>query len=310
MQDLTLQIKELAYRTGFHKVGVTAAQQPNKSEMLSRWLGMNYHGTMKWMQDYADKRQDIQKLMPGARSVICVAHNYFTQEKHSQNPSHGKISRYAWGKDYHKVMNKKLKALLLEIKKLDSHIHGRLCVDTAPVMDKLWAEQAGIGWQGKHSNVITREYGSWVFLGEIIIDKELEYDQPAQDMCGSCSLCIQACPTGAIIQPYVIDATRCISYLTIEFWDKPIPDSLASKMDNWIFGCDICQDVCPWNRFQKETDEQAYSPRHDMITPDLATLVKMDEIEYRRKFKNSPVFRPKWKNFIRNITTVLSGQST
>jgi len=310
MHDLTRQIKDLAYKAGFHKVGITAARQPQKSEFLGQWLKMNYHGSMHWMQNYADRRQDIHKLMPDAHSVICVAHNYFTAEKHSSDAGHGKISRYAWGRDYHKVMKKKLKTLLLEIKRLDPTIEGRLCVDTAPLMEKLWAEQAGIGWQGKHSTLITREYGSWVFLAEIIISKELRYDNPAQDMCGSCSACIRACPTHAITQPYVVDANKCISYLTIEYREKQIPASLAEKMDNWIFGCDICQDVCPWNRFQKVTDEKAYHPQTDRIAPELLSLVELDEAGYKKKYKNSPISRPGWENFIRTVRIVLNQNSS
>lgn len=305
MQTLTRQIKEGALNLGFHKVGITSAQQPVKSDYLSNWLQNNYQGTMHWMNRHVDKRQDIQKLMPGARSVICVAHNYYTGYQHNSDKKYGKISRYAWGKDYHKVMKKKLKQLLHLITQIDPTIEGRLCVDTAPIMEKLWAEKAGLGWQGKHANLITREFGSWVFLGELVINKPLDYDQPAEDMCGTCTACIKSCPTDAIIQPGQLDASRCISYLTIELWDKPIPDSLAKDMNNWIFGCDICQDVCPWNRFQHETDEDAYRPDEKLIQPLLTELKGLSEKEYRQRFKRSPLSRPGWRNFLRNVQTVL-----
>jgi epoxyqueuosine reductase len=305
MRSFTRQIKECALNLGFHKVGITSAQQPSKSEHLSKWLQNNYQGTMHWMKKHADKRQNILKLVPGARSVICVAHNYYIGYQHSSDKKYAKISRYAWGKDYHKVMKKKLKQLLQTIEQLDPTIEGRLCVDTAPIMEKLWAEKAGLGWQGKHTNLITREFGSWVFLGELIINKSLNYDQPAEDMCGTCTACIKVCPTDAIIEPGILDATRCISYLTIEFWDKPIPDSFAKDMNNWIFGCDICQDVCPWNRFQKETDEDAYLPNKELTHPLLIELADLSEKEYQKRFKYSPLSRLGWRNFLRNVQTVL-----
>lgn len=269
--------------------------------MLEKWLKNNYQGSMEWMERWKEKRMDIKEFFPGAKSVICVAHNYFSPEEHSKDPKIGKISRYAWGVDYHKIMKKKLKQLLQEIFLLDSEINARLSVDTAPIMEKLWAEKAGIGWQGKHTNLITRDLGSWVFLGEVVIDRVLEYDQSLEDCCGTCQACIEACPTDAIVAPYILDARKCISYLTIENGQESLPEELTGKQDNWIFGCDICQDVCPWNKFQQSTAETRYQPREENINPDLKYLASLDEETYKKKFKDSPVLRAKWKNFIRNV---------
>jgi len=303
---LTETIKKIILNSGFHKVGISDATIQPKSSFLESWLDNKYHGDMKWMENYKDKRLDIQKLFPGAKSVISVAHNYYTPEKHSDSQEHGKISRYAWGEDYHSIIKKKLKNALNEIKKLNNNINGQICVDSAPAMDKLWAEKSGIGWQGKHTNIISKEYGSWIFLGELILNTELDYDPPMEDFCGTCTACINACPTNAIIEPYVLDANKCISYLTIEYWNKPIPEEFSGKMKNWIFGCDICQDVCPWNKFQKPTDEKRYFPKEKNVNPELKELAGMTEEEYKKKFNKSPVSRPGWKNFIRNVEASLN----
>ena len=304
MKNFTSEIKKIGLDIGFDKIGISSANQPPKSKNLDRWLDKGFSGIMKWMFTYREKRTDIQSFFPGAKSIICVAHNYYSPFHHSAAKGKGKISRYACGQDYHKIMKKKLKTYLQEIKKLDSGLNGRLCVDTAPIMEKLWAEQAGLGWQGKHTNLITKDFGSWVFLGEIVIDKELVYDIPIEDFCGSCQACIDACPTEAIVEPYVLDAQKCISYLTIEYWDKPIESDLKENMNGWIFGCDICQDVCPWNKFEKNSSEKRYWPREDTLEFDLDNLEKLDESQYKMKFKNSPVLRPGWKNFSRNIKAV------
>ena len=300
--ELTKSIKQIILNAGFDKVGIFTAVSPKKSNFLEMWLNKNFHGEMKWMENYVDKRMDIQKLFPGAKSVISVAHNYYSPQEHSSSPKHGKISRYAWGEDYHSIIKRKLKQVLLEIKKIDKSIDGQICVDTAPAMDKLWAEKSGIGWQGKHTNIISKESGSWIFLGELILNVELENDKTVEDFCGTCSACIDACPTDAIVQPYVLDASKCISYLTIEYWDKPIPKEFRNKMDNWIFGCDICQDVCPWNKFETTTDEKRYFPKEGNITPELEDL---KENEFNQRFKKSPVTRTGWKNFKRNVKTII-----
>ena len=301
---LTNEIKKIGLEIGFDKIGITSAGQPSKSSHLDEWLKRGFSGTMDWMTTNHEKRISIERLFPGAKSVICVAHNYFYPIYHSNNQSNGKISRYACGEDYHRIMKKKLKNYLAQIKKIDPQLNGKLCVDTAPIMEKIWAEKAGLGWQGKHTNLITREYGSWVFLGEIIIDKELEYDVPLEDFCGSCQACLEACPTNALIAPYVLDARRCISYLTIEYRDKPIPNDVKNNLDGWVFGCDICQDVCPWNKFSKESKESRYRSRENIMEFDLVQLEKLDEESYKQKFKKSPVLRPGWKNFLRNVKAV------
>jgi epoxyqueuosine reductase len=304
MQKFTSEIKKIGLNIGFDKVGVTSARQPSKSINLENWLKNGYAGTMAWMATHSEKRMNIHALFPAAKSVICVAHNYFTPIYHSNMKNKGKISRYACGEDYHRVMKKKLKIYLEEIKKLDPELDGRICVDTAPIMEKLWAEQAGLGWQGKNTNLITKDYGSWVFLGEIIVNKELFYTDPTADFCGTCQACLDACPTRALVAPYVLDATKCISYLTIEYWDQPIDKNLEKKMDGWVFGCDICQDVCPWNKFRQNTLEDRYIPEENTIEFNLDDLEQLDEKTYKKKFKKSPVLRPGLKNFKRNIIAV------
>ena len=301
MDDLTGKIKQMANELGFDKVRITSAQQPEKSKFLDSWLNNKYHGTMEWMQTRKIKRSNIEEFYPGANSVICVAQNYFTESSFSENSDKARISRYAWGRDYHKIMKKNLKNLLKQIQNCDAKIEGRICVDTAPIMEKSWAEKAGIGWQGKHTNIISREMGSWIFLGEIILNKELKYDLPAKDLCGSCSKCIKACPTDAIIAPYVLDATKCISYLTIEYWNQPIPDEFRGKFNNFVFGCDICQEVCPWNKFQKETNEAAFKPVNKNDDTGFDEFLGLDENSFKIRFKKSPVGRSGWKNFIRNV---------
>lgn len=310
MQSLSDNIKKFAKQLGFHKVGITAAKQPQKSNFLRAWLRNGYHGKMIWLERNKELRMDIQQIFPEAKSVICVAHNYYTSLQPSSDNEYARISRYALGDDYHKIMKGKLKQLLDITKKYDPEIKGRICVDSAPVLEKLWAEQAGLGWQGKNTNIITRDFGSWVFLGELIVNIELEYDAPGKDYCGNCQACLDACPTNALLYPYVLDARRCLSYITIEFWDEPIPDYLAQKMDNWVFGCDICQEVCPWNRFQKDTDEERYLPARSNSFPSLNNLVSMQEHEYKQDFKGSAILRPGWRNFIRNIRTVLKIKHT
>jgi epoxyqueuosine reductase len=300
IKNLSDSIKRMARDMGFHKAGIALARKLDKSHLLSEWLNRGYHGRMAWMEQYLDKRLDILHLYPEARSVLVVAHNYYTPIEHSRQPGKGKISRYAWGRDYHKIIKNKLKQLLLHIQEINANIEGRLFVDTAPVQDKLWAEAAGIGWQGKNTNILTREMGSWIFLGELVLNIELVPDSPVMDYCGSCTACIDACPTGAL-EPYFLDARKCISYLTIEYRNDPIPGELAPKMHNWIFGCDICQDVCPWNKFQKPTDEKGYYPVEENRAPELSELEAINEESYRKRFRGSPVTRAKHSDFIRNV---------
>jgi len=304
ISEKTKAVKALALAAGFQKVGIAAAEVLPKSSYLADWLSQGRHGEMRWMENYLDKRLDVRKFYPDACSVIMVAHNYFSAEAHSSDSNKGKISRYAWGRDYHKIIKKKLKILLRQIKESDEKTEGRIFTDTAPIQEKLWAQQAGIGWQGKNTNSVSRDFGSWFFLGGIVINRELEYDRPAQDYCGNCTACIDACPTDAL-RPYKLDARRCLSYLTIEYWDLPIPAEFEDKMNNWIFGCDICQDVCPWNRRVGVSTEVGYRPLPENIAPNLSDLAALTELEFKQRFKKSPVYRAKYKNFIRNIKTAL-----
>ncbi len=308
MESLTHTIRRLALAAGFEKIGITDATMPEKVQLLHAWLDAGYHGDMGWMERHRHLRTDIEEFFPGARSVISVAHNYYTNTRHPSDPSAGKISRYAWGRDYHKIIPGKLNAILKEIQRIDPQIAGRVCVDTAPFMDKLWAEKAGIGWQGKHTNLITREYGSWVFLGALIINKELVYDHPAADRCGSCTACIQACPTKAIMAPYQLDATRCIAYLTIEMRNRDIPDRYGPQMDNYIFGCDICQEVCPWNKFQKPTKCADYLPKSGNHWLNLKDMADITEEDFNERFKGTPLKRTGWMKFVANVKTVLKAQ--
>jgi epoxyqueuosine reductase len=235
-----------------------------------------------------------------------VALNYFQPDKHSSDPATGKISRYAWGDDYHDVLRDKLKALLAWLQARAPEVEGKICVDSSPVMDKAWAVRAGIGWLGKHSNVITKEFGSWVFLGELLLSVELEYDSYIEpDHCGKCTACLDACPTGAIIAPYQVDGTRCISYGTIELRSETLPEPIQSNLQNWVFGCDICQDVCPWSRFSKETQEERFAPRAGSIAPLLQELAGLSQEEFSTRFRKTPVKRAKVAGLRRNARAVL-----
>jgi epoxyqueuosine reductase len=296
---------------GFSSIGIARAVPLNNEKVrLEEWLARGYQASMGWMEQNAEKRVDAAKVLPDVKSVICVALNYFTNVQQSGDPAVGKISRYAWGDDYHLILTKKLEELYGYIQSVIPDIHGKIYVDTGPVMEKVWAAHAGIGWIGKHTNLITRSFGSWVFLGEILIDAELEYDAPMLDYCGSCTACIDACPTQAIVQPYVLDARKCISYLTIEHRGE-LPPEEVSNFHNWIYGCDICQDVCPWNRFQQETEEPAFRPRMENIAPQLSELAGMSQEEFSRKFQRSPIKRTKHAGLTRNAKVVIdSGKSS
>ena len=309
MESATARIRAKALELGISKVGfASAGPLDDEAAHLREWLDRGYHGTMDWMARNLEKRVDPSNVLPGARSVICVALNYYTPTQHSNATGAGKISRYAWGDDYHDVLTNKLKQLWSWMQSEFPGVEGRYYVDTGPVMDKVWASRAGIGWIGKHTNVITDDIGSWVFLGEMITTLELEYDEPATDHCGTCSLCIEACPTQAIVEPYVVDSNRCLSYLTIEHRGEIAPD-LAKKFDGWIYGCDVCQDVCPWNeKFSIETHEGAFQPRQFNRNPDLDSWKEMTQKEFSSQFKGSPVKRTKRDGLTRNVRIVLDGQ--
>ena len=295
------QVKAAALDIGFHLVGVATVDKDQDSalEHLKRWLDSGYQADMAWMNN--PKRADIHAFMPEVRSLISVALNYYTPHQHSEDPEIGKISRYGWGRDYHKVMGKKLKALSLWLRSQDESIMTRYCVDTAPVQDKVWAQRAGIGWLAKNGNVITREYGSWVFLGEILTNLELATDPPHTSHCGTCTRCISACPTGAIVKPHVVDANRCIAYHTIENREPELPQKIADNLSGWVAGCDICQDVCPWNqRFAKETNIDDFQPYTANIQPKLTELTNLSEIDWDRRFRASALRRIKPAMWRRN----------
>ena len=309
-ERLTERVKRKAAELGFAGVGIARAENlSNESVHLTEWLSRGYQGSMSWMERNVEKRRDVSKIVPKAKSVIAVAMNYHTEGRHSTDPGAGKISRYAWGDDYHQVLEERLDSLSAFLAEEVPGSTSRRYVDTGPVMDKAWAVRAGIGWLGKHTNVITRDLGSWVFLGEIITDVELVADEPIADYCGTCTACLEACPTGAIVEPYVVDSNKCISYLTIEHRGD-IPDSLKPKFQNWVYGCDICQDVCPWNSFQKVTAERAFQPRPENLAPPLADLAEMSKEEFSRRFKGSPVKRTKREGLRRNARAVLDDNST
>jgi epoxyqueuosine reductase len=270
---------------------------------LAEWLRLGYHGTMAWMTRDPSRRSNPQLVLPGCRSMVSVGMNYYTDHRANEQPGMGRIARYAWGKDYHTMMIQRLAQLEAKIVALAPDVNTRAYVDTGPIMEKAWAQQAGLGWIGKHSNLVSTEYGSWLLLGEILTTLDLKEDEPATDLCGSCTLCIQACPTGAIVEPYVVDARLCISYLTIELRGgrEVIPDDLASQMGNRIFGCDDCLDICPFNIQADATNEPAFSPTSLTLAPSLEALVQVSEERFASEFKGSPLKRAKRSGLLRNV---------
>jgi epoxyqueuosine reductase len=260
---------------------------------------------MAWMKREPEKRVDPKLIFPEARSVIVVAMNYYTPHAHIDSHTKGKISRYAWGDDYHDVVREQLTSLLEWIKAEIPEALGKVCVDTTPVLEKAWAVRAGIGWLGKHTNVITTDFGSWVFLGEIFLNVDLEYDaEVVADHCGSCTACLDACPTQAIVEPYVVDSRKCISYATIELRDEQLPNAIAENLNGWLYGCDICQDVCPWNRFEKPTNEPSFQPRNSETSLTLAELSEMAHEEYVERFRGSAMKRTKLSGLKRNAAAL------
>jgi len=294
-------IKTEALKLGFQFCGISKAGfLKEEAPRLENWLKSGYHGEMAYMENNFDKRLDPRKLVDGARSVISLSLNYFTDQK-QEDSSAPRISKYAYGKDYHFVIKDKLKLLMEAIRTNIGEVNGRAFVDSAPVLDKVWAKKAGIGWIGKHSNLINKNTGSFFFLAELITDLELEYDViPTKDHCGTCTRCIDACPTEAIVAPYMVDGSRCISYLTIELKNE-LPAEFRGKMENWMFGCDICQDVCPWNKFSVLNTEQNFSPHEDLFGIKKAEWHELTEETFNKVFKNSAVKRTKYSGLKRNI---------
>ncbi|WP_417942596.1 tRNA epoxyqueuosine(34) reductase QueG [Flagellimonas chongwuensis] len=292
-------IKTEAKRLGFLSCGISKAGfLEEEAPRLEKWLNQNMHGEMQYMENHFDKRLDPTKLVEGSKSVISLLLNYFPSEE--QNPDSYKISKYAYGMDYHFVIKDKLKSLLQFIQEEIGDVHGRAFVDSAPVLDKAWATKSGLGWIGKNSNLLTQQVGSFYFIAELIVDLELEYDTPVTDHCGTCTACIDACPTEAIVQPYVVDGSKCISYLTIELKNE-IPSEFDGKLDEWMFGCDVCQDVCPWNRFSKPHSEPLFNPNPDLLSFTKKDWEEITEDVFKKIFKKSAVKRTKLSGLERNI---------
>ena len=302
-ENPTRFLKREAKSLGFLSCGISKAVfLEEEATKLENWLNDGKHGEMKYMENHFDMRLDPRKLVPGAKSVISLSYNYFNDNLQNDKDA-PKISKYAYGNDYHVVIRKKLKILFKELKKKIGDINGRVFVDSAPVMEKPWAAKSGLGWIGKNTNLISQKIGSYYFLAEIIVDLEFEYDTPATDHCGSCTACIDSCPTGALDIPYQIDASKCISYLTIELRDE-IPSDFNGKMDNWAFGCDVCQDVCPWNRFSRKHNEPLFNPNQEIMEMEKKDWEELTEETFEVIFKNSAVKRTKYKGLKRNISFI------
>ena len=300
--DTSVRIRARARELGFHKVGITRAENlSTEQKQLAAWLQLGFHGEMNWMTRDPGQRADPQRIFPDARAVVVVAVNYYTPHQHSDNSGDGKVSRYAWGDDYHEVVGDKLRELLSWIKEQWPEADGKVCVDIQPTMDKAWAVRAGLGWMGKHTNLITPEYGSWVFLGELLLNFELEYaDEEVADQCGSCTLCIDACPTNAIVEPYVVNSNLCISHATIESRAPEMDKEVATKLEGWLYGCDICQDVCPWNQMTPATDESRFEPREGNINAALSGILELTPETYAARFRHSAMKRAKLSGLQRN----------
>ena len=297
-------IKKEAKRLGFLSCGISKAEfLEDEAPRLENWLNKNMHGEMSYMANHFDKRLDPTLLVPDSKSVVSLLLNYFPEE--TQTNETYKISKYAYGEDYHFVIKDKLKQLLNFIQNEIGEVHGRAFTDSAPVLDKSWAAKSGLGWIGKHSNLITKSNGSFYFIAELIIDLELDYDYAVTDHCGSCTACLDACPTQAITEPYVVDGSKCISYFTIESKNE-IPSDMKGKFDDWMFGCDICQDVCPWNRFSKPHKEPLFNTSKELLTMSKKEWEEITEEVFQKTFEKSAVKRTKYSGLIRNINFLKS----
>lgn len=285
---------------GFFFCGISKAEfLEEEAPRLEDWLKRSFHGKMSYMENHFDKRLDPTKLVEGAKSVVSLLLNYFPEE--NQNPEAPQISKYAYGEDYHFVIKDKLKEFMQAIQDEIGEVGGRVFVDSAPVLDKAWAKKSGLGWVGKNANLINPKHGSFFFIAELIIDLELEPDGPIRDYCGTCTKCIDDCPTDAIVEPYVVDGSKCISYLTIELKDQILPSEFNGKMENWMFGCDICQDVCPWNRFSKPHQENRFRPSAELMEMNKSDWQDLTQEVFSNLFKNSAVKRTKFEGLKRNF---------
>jgi epoxyqueuosine reductase len=313
LTEMSFAIKQQTRELGFQKVGIVRADAlTEESERLQQWLVRGFHGEMSWMGRNPPQRTEPRKIFPTAQSVVVVALNYYTPHQHVVSSAHisgramsstatGKVSRYAWGDDYHDVVGEKLRALLSWIQAQWPAAEGKVCVDIQPTMDKAWAVRAGLGWMGKHTNVITQDYGSWVFIGELLLNLELEYDrEEVADQCGSCTLCIDECPTGAIAEPYVLDSNKCISHATIESRAPEMREDVASNLEGWLYGCDICQDVCPWNHITPPTTEHRFEPRAGNVNASLTQILELTPQTYAERFRGSAMKRAKLSGLQRN----------
>ncbi len=297
----TKLIKDKAKDLGFFFCGISKADfLKEEAPRLEKWLSDGRNGKMDYMQNHFDKRLDPRLLVDDAKSVVSLLLNYYPNDA-QLDPDAPKLSKYAYGEDYHFVIKDKLKELFNFIQEEVGEVGGRVFVDSAPVMDKAWAKKSGLGWIGKNSNLINPKNGSFFFIAELILDLELTEDGPMKDYCGTCTRCIDACPTDAIVEPYVVDGSKCISYLTIELKDQIIPSEFKGKMENWMFGCDICQDVCPWNRFSKPHSESKFNPHDQLLKMSKADWEDISEEVFRELFRNSAVKRTKNKGLVRNI---------
>ncbi len=295
----TKLIKTEAKRLGFLSCGVSEANfLEEEAPRLEQWLQQGMHGEMGYMENHFDKRLDPRLLVDGAKSVVSLLLNYYPGQAQTEDAY--KISKYAYGQDYHHVIKSKLQALQEFISEEIGEVQGRAFVDSAPVLDKAWAAKSGLGWMGKHSNLLTQQVGSFYFIAELIIDLELEYDTPVTDHCGTCTACLDACPTQAIVEPYVVDGSKCISYFTIELKDE-IPNTMKGSFDDWMFGCDVCQDVCPWNRFSKPHNEPLFNPQPELLSMTKADWEEITEEVFKKVFQKSAVKRTKYQGLKRNI---------
>jgi epoxyqueuosine reductase len=303
--DLTLEtrstwVKAKAAELGFDDCRLVKAERlDHEARQLDQWLQKGAHGTMSYMERHFDLRIDPTQLVPGAKSVIVLSLNYFPENELEKGGF--KLSKYAYGKDYHDVIRKRLNDFLGALEAKFGSVEGRGFVDSAPVMEKAWAKRAGLGWMGKHTNILTKTRGSFYFLAVLITNLELASDGPVADHCGSCTRCIDACPTQAIVSPYVLDAKRCISYFTIELKDAELPSAFQGKFDQWMFGCDVCQDVCPWNRFSKPHQVEAFHPSQELVDMEPSDWLALSEEKFREIFSKSAVKRTKYSGLMRNI---------
>lgn len=307
-QQYSALVKKKAKELGFDFCGISKANfLEEEAPRLERWLREGRHGEMKWMENHFDMRLDPRKLMEGAQTVISLMLNYYPQKTQLETTQY-KISKYAYGDDYHRVLKKKCKELMLVLKKEIGDFHARAFTDSAPVMDKVWAQKSGLGWIGKNSNLISKQNGSFFFIAEIILDVEMEPDFSTGDFCGTCTACIDACPTSAIVEPYVVDGSKCISYYTIELKNS-IPETVGGAMNNWIFGCDICQDVCPWNRFSKPAATSKFTDKHEMLNWKDSDWEELTEEMFREFFQRSAIKRTGYSGLKRNIAYIKASKN-